>query len=89
MTNFQLSTPVYITGAIVGAVMVLTSIVVLFVQPADVAQMAQNNVARVMVVTPTPNVVIWLDANGNYQVAVATPTPCLVSSYVVTADSCK
>lgn len=76
MTNFQLSTPVYVAGAIVGAVMVLTSIVVLFVQPANV-QYVQNSVVRAVPVEHAGGYV-WV-----------TPTPCVVSSYVVTADSCQ
>lgn len=83
MSNLQLSTPVYIAGAIMGAVMILTSIVVLFVRPADVAQMAQNNAMHaVVVVTPTPELFkFYTGADGGWYWVTA--TPAVVSDYVV------
>lgn len=63
MTNFQFSTPVYIAGAVFGFVLIIVSLAVLLVRPADVAQYAQNSVTRavVVVVTPTPIVPVVSD----------------------------
>lgn len=66
--NIQFSTPVYIAGAIVGFVLIVVSLAVIIVRPADVAQYAQNSVTRAVVVaaTPTPGIPVV----GDYVVTV-------------------
>ena len=74
----------YVVGFEIGITMIIASIVMAFVTVKENLGFIAGSQT-----TPTPDVVIWLDANGNYQVAIATPTPCLVTSYIVTANSCK
>lgn len=84
MTDFKLPSFVYLAGAIAGAVMVITSLVMLIAQPGsagNVAQYAQNNAQQPQLLK------YYTGADGGY--VWVTPTPCVVSSYVVTADSCK
>ncbi len=64
MTNIQLSTPVYIAGAVFGFVLIVVSLAVILVRPADVAQMAQNNISAV-VATPVPALVAVPTATGS------------------------
>ena len=77
MSNIQLSTPVYIAGAIVGFVLIVVSLAVLLVRPADVAQMAQNN--AVQSVQPQR---FYTGMDGGYILVTPTPIP-ITSDYVV------
>lgn len=81
MQRLNISTPIYIAGAIFGLVMVVTSLVFLFVQPSDVAQAAQNNVGQPVLLK------YYTGIDGGYYWV--TPTPCVVSDYVVRADACQ
>lgn len=80
MTNFQIPFSVYVAGAIFGGVLMIVSLVTLFIQPTNVAQYAQNNVAQPQLLKS------YTGMGGGY--VWVTPTPCVVSGYEVNVDSC-
>ncbi len=80
MSNFHIPISVYIAGTIFGGVLMIVSLITLIVQPANVAQYAQNNAAQ-------PQLLKYYTGVGGGYILV-TPTPCVVSSYEVNADSC-
>lgn len=78
MINFQIPISVYIAGAIFGGVLMIVSLVTLFVQPANVAQYAQNNVVQPQLLK------YYTGRDGGYILVTPTPGVPVVSDYVVT-----